>query len=55
MVPKNIGDNPLKDCVYMEWKNRIWAASLDFILFLNILNFFVNMRLGIRFVEVQIL
>jgi hypothetical protein len=34
--------------------NRFWAASLDLILFLGFLKLFVNLRLGISFVEVQI-
>jgi hypothetical protein len=38
----------------MEWPNRIWVASLDLILFLDFLKLFVNMRLAISFVGVQI-
>jgi hypothetical protein len=44
----------LKDCLSIWWTNGIWAESLDLILFLDFLNFFVNMHLRISFARVQI-
>jgi hypothetical protein len=45
---------PLKDYLSLWGTNGIWAASLDFILFLDFSKLFVNMRLGISFAGIQI-
>jgi hypothetical protein len=45
---------PQKDQMSVQRTNRFWAASLDLILFLDFLKLFVNMRLRISFVQVQI-
>jgi hypothetical protein len=40
--------------MFMEWPNRIWAASLDLNFFLSFLKLLVNMRLAISFTGVQV-
>jgi hypothetical protein len=40
--------------MYLEWPNWIWAASLDLNSFKDFMKLFVNMRLTISFVGVQI-
>jgi hypothetical protein len=40
--------------MYLEWPNRIWAASLDLKLFKDFLKLFVHMHLAISFSGIHI-